>query len=260
MSESIAVVPGGRGIDPGHVQAHATSIDLQDALADPNVDRASLCAGGPAVAPVAQVALREAVFHGVVGDARFLAELELVGGVFLQTRREDACLSATIAGDADILADVARARGRLHAQRVYRVYIQALGSGALQAWLLVELAAAGILCLDSRVDVCRGIVEHSDVRQIREALLFVDLRADDLAGEAADAERRIGKDDAIGELRGFRRGASRQTDSANGFEGDGRANGGRASLQDIAAGSPLLIRLRCSCYMHHPTPPRTARC
>ena len=93
----------------------------------------------------------------------------------------------------------------------------------------MDLAAAWILCLDRRIDVWRGIVEHSNARQIREALLFVDLGADHFTCQAPDAQPRIGKDDAIGELCGFRRRSSRQTDSADGFERDERANGGRAS-------------------------------
>src|SRR5439155_26690824 len=60
----------------GGVEAEVITPD--DSLSDSNVDRASFDAGRPAIAPVAEVALRECVCDGVIRDASGLLQRELV--------------------------------------------------------------------------------------------------------------------------------------------------------------------------------------
>src|SRR5690349_11392562 len=115
-------VPGRLVVDRRHVQAQATLVYLEDALADADVDRTALGARRTALAPVAQVALGEVVFDRVVGDARHLAEAQLVGRVFLRTGGKDARFRAAVACDAHVFANEARAGSGLHAQRIDRAH------------------------------------------------------------------------------------------------------------------------------------------
>src|SRR6266571_8821936 len=168
-------------------EAEPPGIGLDDPLADADVDRAALHAGRSALAPEAQVAFREGVRDHVVGDARLLwRRIAVVRRLREIAGREDAGLVAAPARDAGVLADEARAGARLDLQRVHRADVEALRGRTLQARLLMELPAVGVRGLDHRVDLRRRVVEDPDARYIRETSSFVLLRADDLAGQAAD--------------------------------------------------------------------------
>src|SRR5229473_1717886 len=117
-------------------------------------------------------------------------EVELIRRLVLVADRERAGLGAAAAGHAAILADVPRARLRLHGERVDRADIQALRGRALQARLLVEAAAPGVRLGDGHVHLDRRVIEDADPWNVGEPPFAVHERADDLAGEAADAEGR----------------------------------------------------------------------
>src|SRR5438105_1683220 len=180
-------VPGGFILDFGNVQAHPAGFYFENALTNADVDRAALGAGRATVAPVAQITLGEVVFDRVVRDARFLPEHELVGGVGFGTGGKDARLGAAIAGDAGILSNEARARGWLDMHGVDRADVQAFRGGSMQTRFLVTRAAARISGQPFRVNAGRRVVVNPDARQVGQALLLVDLRADDLTGQAPDA-------------------------------------------------------------------------
>src|SRR6185503_6204725 len=117
-------------------------------------------------------------------------------------RREDARLVAATTRHAGVLADESRTGARLDLQCVDRAHVEALGGRTLEAGLLMELPPVGICGLDQRV------VEDADAWYVRQTVSLVFLRTDHLAREAADTERRVGEDDALGELcRPRRRGA-----------------------------------------------------
>src|SRR2546427_6955429 len=89
----------------GRGKAEPPGIGLDDPLPDADVDRAALHAGRSALAPEAQVALRERVRDHVVGDARFLRRWRAVGRRLRQIAgREDACLVATAGRDPGVPA------------------------------------------------------------------------------------------------------------------------------------------------------------
>src|SRR6185437_12790371 len=135
---------------------------------------------------------------------------------------ERARLRAASARDADVLLDVARHRPRLDLERVDRADVQAFGDGALQAWLLMERAAAWVRLLDLGIDLGGRIVEDTNAGDRREALFAVDSRADHLAGQAADTQRRIREDNALCDRGRFgpRLAAPGDRDAANSVQGD----------------------------------------
>ena len=96
----------------------------------------------------------------------------------------------------------------------------------------MERAAVGVRGLDDGRHLDVGVVEDADARHVREARAPVLLRADDLARQAADAELRIGEDDAVGELRRARGRAAREAEAADGLERDERDDR-RACFEEI---------------------------
>src|SRR5687768_4233880 len=198
----------------GRRETEPSGISLDDALADADVDRAPLDARRSGLTPEAQIALGERVRAGVVRDARGLRlRLSLVGRERHVAGGEDARFVAAAARHAGVFLDEARAGARFDLHRIDRADVKALGGGTLQAGLLVERAAIGISRLDDRIHLDVRVVDDTDSRRIREADELVLLRADDLAGETTDAERRVGEDHAARELGPGRRGLA----------GDGRA-------------------------------------
>src|SRR5439155_1027890 len=83
---------------------------------------------------------------------------------------KDARLVASPAGDAGVLVDVARAGLRIDTQRLDRTDVETLGGRALEAWLLMELAAVGIRGLHRGVHLRGRVAEDPDARHIGEAL------------------------------------------------------------------------------------------
>src|SRR6267378_2972475 len=172
--------------------------------------------------------------------------------------RERTRLRAASAGDTGVLADEARSGSGLHLERVDRAYVEAFGGRALEARLLMELAAVGVRILDHLRDLRRWVVEDTNARHSRETFALVLLGADDLARETADAEARVGEDDAGRELRLLRCRSGRQAQPADGVEGDERYDGSGATAQEIAAGEIRLVGRSVVFARSHVHPHRTS--
>ncbi|MDP9253093.1 MAG: hypothetical protein M3O80_08805 [Chloroflexota bacterium] len=166
---------------------------------------------------------------------------EITGG-------EDARLVAAPARHAGVLADETRSGARLDLKCVHRTDVKAFGGRTLQARLLMELPSVGIRGLDQRVDLDFRVVEDPDAWHVREADALVLLRADDLAGQAADAERWVGEDDALGEFRRARSGRARDCRAAEGLErheGDDRCRSAqKVASRDVRAGGLFALVIR----------------
>ena len=122
----------------------------------------------------------------------------------------------------------------------------------------MELAPVRVRVLDHLRDLRRRVVEDADARHGREPLALVLLGADDLAGEAADAQARVGEDDAGRKLRLFWCRPGRQAQPADGFEGDERYDRSGATAQEIAAGEIRLVRRSVLFARSHVHPHRTS--
>src|SRR5207302_9985584 len=124
----------------------------------------------------------------------------------------------------------------LDLQRIDGADVEAFRGRALKARLLMELTAVRVCGLDHRRDLGRRVVEDADPRHVGEALVLVLVRADHFARQAADAERRVGKDDALRGLGRLRGRAVRDAEAADRFERDERDDRRGRCLQEAAAG------------------------
>src|SRR5688500_2208804 len=210
-------------------KAEPPRVGLDHTLADADINRAALHARWSALTPEAQIALRERVRAGVVRDARSLwLGLSLVGRERHVARGKDARLIATAARHARVFLDEARAGLRLDLQRIHRADVEALGGGALKPRLLMKGSPVRIRGLHPRVDLDGLTVADPDARRVGETHALVLLRADDLAGEATDAQRRVGEDHATRELRRLRRRRARDGRAADRLASDERDDRCRA--------------------------------